>query len=245
MFFCCKIKLALKKRELYFSDSRVYLDSAGKNRCLPAIVILTRPFFERAESMDYPTTQSSLLERIQQGDEISWNDFYFRYSPVVRCVGAGYRFSEMECDDLVQQVMLKFFANSKTFVYKKGEVKFRTYFSRIVQSQAIDLYRRNTVQKNLVMDAPGNPDPFDAVFMDEWRKAVLDEAKEELRRRVDVKTYQAFELYGMQHRPAEKVMEVLGISRDSLYAAKSRCLHILQEIVKRHNQADGELNLEL
>lgn len=195
--------------------------------------------------MDYPTTQSSLLERIQRGDEISWNDFYYRYSPVIRCVGAGYGFNETECDDLIQLVMLKFFANAKTFVYRKGEVKFRTYFSRIVQSQAIDMCRRNSVQKNLTADMPGNPDPFHDVFMEEWRKAVFDEAKEELRNRVDVKTYQAFELYGLQHRDAGQVMEILGISRDSLYAAKSRCMRILREIAARHNRADGDLHLDL
>ena len=61
-----------------------------------------------------PTTQSSLLERVQQGDEISWNEFYFRYAPVIRAAGIGFKFNETECDDLIQQVMLKFFNHALT-----------------------------------------------------------------------------------------------------------------------------------
>ena len=78
--------------------------------------------------MNYPTTPSSLLEREQQGDEISWYEFYFRYALVTCTSGVGFHFRETECDDLVQLVMLKFFTHSKTFVYRKGEAKFRTYF---------------------------------------------------------------------------------------------------------------------
>ena len=151
--------------------------------------------------MNYPTTQASLLERVQQGDEISWNEFYFRYAPVIRAAGQGFKFNDTECDDLVQLVMLKFFNHAKTFVYRKGEVKFRTYFSRIVQSQAVDMIRRNAKQKDLPGELPENPAPFEELFMTEWRKAVLEEAKAELRLRVTPKTYQAYELYVLQGQP--------------------------------------------
>ena len=109
--------------------------------------------------MNYPITQSSLLERVQNGDEISWNEFYFRYAPVIRAAGAGFHFNDAECDDLVQLVMLKFFASSKTFVYRQGEVKFRTYFSRIVHNQAVDMIRRSAARNNLPLEVPDNPDP--------------------------------------------------------------------------------------
>ena len=46
--------------------------------------------------MNYPTTQSSLLERVQNGDEISWNEFYFRYAPVIRAAGAGFHFNDSD-----------------------------------------------------------------------------------------------------------------------------------------------------
>ena len=197
------------------------------------------------KTMNYPTTQSSLLERVQQGDEISWNEFYFRYAPVIRAAGAGFHFNETECDDLIQLVMLKFFTHSKTFVYRKGEVKFRSYFARIIHSQAIDMIRKKVRENDLPGDIPDDPDPFYECFMTEWRKSVLEEAKTELRLRVDPKTYQAYELYVLQERPAAKVAAILDITPNELYAVKNRCNKIMQKIIARHNAADEELYLEL
>lgn len=194
--------------------------------------------------MKYPTTNPTLLERVQNGDEISWNEFYCRYAPVIRCVGASFNFNGEECDDLVQMVMLKFFGAAKRYVYRNGEVKFRTYFARIVKSQAIDYIRRNARQKELRVELDEAIEPFEAVFMDEWRKAVFSDALDELRRRVDERTYQAFEMYGLQNRPASQVAEVLEMPVDRLYVVKTRCADILRAIVARHNRNDGELHLE-
>ena len=76
--------------------------------------------------MNYPPTQKTLLERVQNGDEISWDEFYRRYTPVIRAAGKGAGFNDAECGDLIQTVMLKFFSNARTFTYREGQVKFRT-----------------------------------------------------------------------------------------------------------------------
>ena len=52
--------------------------------------------------------------------------------------------------------------------------------------------------------------------MNEWRKAVFADAKSELRRRVSERTYQAFELYGLQGRPVEQVSAALGLSANQI-----------------------------
>ncbi len=97
--------------------------------------------------MNFPSTHQSLLERVQNGDEFSWAEFYDRYKPVIRAVGSLYHFSEDERDDLVQRVMVKFFANSKTYVYREGVVKFRTHLARIIRSEAVDYIRSNAAQR--------------------------------------------------------------------------------------------------
>ena len=195
--------------------------------------------------MNYPSTQPSLLIRLQQGDEVSWEDFYSLYAPVINCAGQYYEFSDSECEDLVQQVMLKFFANSQSFTYRAGQPRFRCYFSRIIHTQIIDMARRKQVQLSLKNSAHILYDEFNEIFMNEWRKAAFAEAKAELKRRVDDKTYQAFELYGLQGRDAEQVAEILEMSLPALYTAKSRCIKMMHEIIERYNRTDGELNLEL
>ena len=196
--------------------------------------------------MKYPSTHPSLLERIRKGDEVSWNEFYKRYSPIIRYVGGLYRFTESECDDLVQDVMLKFFNTSGQFTYREGEVKFRSYFATILRSQAVDAIRRSCRERRGdPLPEDGMQDPFADVFLQEWRKVMLEEALDELRVRVDAATYQAFELYGMQKRPAGEVARTLHLSREQLYVAKSRCLKMLREIIERKNRFDGDLNLEI
>ena len=198
--------------------------------------------------MNYPSTHKSLLERVQNGDEISWNEFYCRYREIIRAVGSLYHFNADEQDDLLQRVMLKFFANAKTYVYREGEVKFRTYFSRIIRSEAVDCIRANAARRNAEENAlllKLADDSFEEEFITEWRKAVFAEALEELRSRVKFKTYQAFQLYGLQNRPAKDVAALLEISEHQVHVAKSRCTEMLKAIVARHNAEDGALKLDV
>ena len=195
--------------------------------------------------MNFPTTSKTLLEKIKSGDEIYWEEFYHRYSPIIRYVGHLYNFSDCECDDLVQNVMLKFFNQSGKFVYREGEVKFRTYFSTIIRSQAIDYIRKNRKADMDKQEELSLYTPFEEQFRKEWQKLILAEALEELRMRVDPQTYQAFELYGLQSRDPQEVAAVLGIKKDQLYVAKSRCSKILRETISRIKAADEELDFEL
>ena len=53
----------------------------------------------------YPTTRRTLLEKIKQGDRISWSEFYDRYAPVIRIIGLKSGVPADDIDDLVQEVM--------------------------------------------------------------------------------------------------------------------------------------------
>jgi len=140
--------------------------------------------------------------------------------------------------------MVKFFAHAKSFVYREGKVKFRTYLARIIRSEAVDYIRANAARRRAeeraAAVAPEVEDrSFEVEFMNEWRKTVLAEALEELRSRVKFKTYQAFQLYGLQNRPVKDVAALLEISEHQVHVAKSRCSAMLQEIIARYDAEDG------
>ena len=195
--------------------------------------------------MDYPSTHKSLLARIHDGEEVAWQEFYRRYSPVIRYVGSLYRFNSAECDDLVQSVMLKFFDAEKKFVWDERRARSRTWFAAVIRSQAVEYIRANSRARRELPTAAGEYDPFADEFLAEWRKVMLDEALDALRLRVDPLTYQAFELYFIQHRDAAEVAEALGVNRERLYVAKSRCLKMLRAIAAEYERIDGELHLEI
>lgn len=198
--------------------------------------------------MNFPSTHRTLLDKVCSGDEVSWEEFYERYAPVIRFSGTLYGLGDDECADLVQRVMLKFFNSAGRFVYCEGEVRFRTYFATVIRSEAVDYIRANAARRRAEERAAFDrsvDESFERSFMDEWRKLVFKEALEELRSRVEFKTYQAFQLYGLQNRPAERVAELLGLTVHQVHVAKHRCTATLREIVGRRNAEDGELGLDV
>ena len=76
------------------------------------------------------------------------------------------------------------------------------------------------------------------VWDEECRRVLLDHALDELRQnsRLDEKTIRAFELVSLEQRAAAEVAAETGISLDSVYAAKHRCLTLLREILARLNE---------
>ena len=192
----------------------------------------------------YPTTSKTLLEKISSGDEISWDEFYRKYAPVIKAV-AKYKGIEYDADDICQQVMMHFFKQSKTFKFDPGIAKFRTYLGRIVSWKIIDYYRKKREKLSEELDAVPVDAELDKIYMAEWHKVIIAEAEDELRKRVSPDTFQAYQLYAVQGRPVEKVAAFLECSVNQVYQAKKRCFAMMREILLKMNETDPDLQLEL
>ena len=192
----------------------------------------------------YPTTSKTLLEKISSGDEISWDEFYRKYAPVIKAV-AKYKGIEYDADDICQQVMMHFFKQSKTFKFDPGIAKFRTYLGRIVSWKIIDYYRKKREKLSGELDAVPVDAELDKIYMAEWHKVIIAEAEDELRKRVSPDTFQAYQLYAVQGRSVEKVAAFLECSVNQVYQAKKRCFAMMREILLKMNEADPDLQLEL
>ena len=196
-------------------------------------------------NLKYPTTSKTLLDRIATGDEISWDEFYTRYCGIIRGIAKYRGLNDTEADDICQQVMLQFFKQSKTFKFDPDIARFRTYFGRIIHSKITDHYRRKK-ETPLENVEPGSVEaPDDELFLSEWREWILKEAERELKKRVAPETFQAYELYAVQNRPAEKVAAYLNCSVNQVYQAKKRCFNILRTILLKMNEQDPALKMEL
>ncbi len=192
----------------------------------------------------YPTTSKTLLEKISSGDEISWDEFYRKYAPVIKAV-AKYKGIEYDADDICQQVMMHFFKQSKTFKFDPGIAKFRTYLGRIVSWKIADYYRKRREKLSEELDAVPVDAELDKIYMAEWHKVIIAEAEDELRKRVSPDTFQAYQLYAVQGRPVEKVAAFLECSVNQVYQAKKRCFAMMREILLKMNEADPDLQMEL
>ena len=195
--------------------------------------------------LKYPTTSRTLLEKISSGDEISWDEFYSRYAPVIQALAKYREIPESDVEDICQQVMIQFFKQSRSFRFDPDLARFRTYFGRIINAKIIDYFRERRVQTPDHSE-PGIADPgIEQLFIGEWRKVVLKDAEQKLKNRVSPETYQAYELYAVQERPVEKVAAYLDCSVNQVYQAKKRFFAIMKEILLEMNNEDPELQLEL
>ena len=197
-------------------------------------------------SLKYPTTSKTLLDKIASGDEISWDEFYLKYAPIVKALAKFKGLDANAADDVCQQVMLQFFKQSKTFRFDPNIARFRTYFGRIVNAKITNFYRDNNEPVPVAETEETSVDPeTDTLFMNEWRKVVIKEAEQELKQRVSPETFQAYQLYAVQGRPVEKVAAFLDCSTNQVYQAKKRCFKMMREILLSMNKQDSELQLEL
>ena len=196
-------------------------------------------------SLKYPTTSKTLLDKIASGDEISWDEFYLKYAPIVKALAQFKGLDANAADDVCQQVMMQFFKQSKTFKFDPNIAKFRTYFGRIVNIKIANYYRkRGEVSSDEPEEIPVDSEEGN-LFMNEWRKTVLKEAEQELKQRVSPETFQAYELYAVQNRPLKNVAEYLDCTENQVYQAKKRCFAMMREILLAMNEQDPELQLEL
>ena len=174
-----------------------------------------------------------------------------RYSEIIISLGRLKGLTDTECDDLLQEVMFRFFQNSQTFVFDPGIARFRTYFGRIIHGKIIDILRRrppvNQSMETLPEDSAdaddGPDDILNTALLYEWRALILHDAMELLRKEVEPVTYCAFELYMVQEMPVDQVAAQLGISRNQVYIARTRCVRKLKRIIAEINADDPTLEL--
>ena len=83
------------------------------------------------------------------------------------------------------------------------------------------------------------------MFLEEWRKQMLQEALDRLRNQVKPETFLAFHLTAFQGKSAKETADFLKLDTNQVYVAKSRCIAHLKEIIAEINRDDPNLKLEM
>ena len=210
------------------------------------------------------TTKKTLLQRMQNCDEISWEEFYRIYWPLVLDIGRKLGMPQDSCADLMQEIMIDLFNGEPLLRYDPAKGKFRTYFGVLVRHKAVEMLRKSA--RFPVVSAPGNgvstsfseglpaslnvddldeSNPFQKLFDEEYRKCLLTAAMNELRNTVEPKTYAIFEMVVLQERPQKEVARYLGINRTTIDVYCSRCRKTLRKIVSDIRVENPDFNLDM
>lgn len=179
------------------------------------------------------TTDVSFLEKISDGDEVSWEKFQEIYSPLIRYCGHEWGLSGTEIDELVQDVMVSFFMGSQTFRYDRSKGKFRSYLQEIAKNRIFAILRKRQAysvgdnENAALMDYA-----FDEKWDSEWHNYLCSEACKLLQKEMEPVSYRSFYMYVMEEIPAVEVAARLGISVNAVYINKCRAMEHLRRTIR-------------
>ncbi len=178
------------------------------------------------------TTDKTLLQRIKDGDQVSWEEFFRIYRRLIWVCGDDFQLTPHERQELIQLVMIEVFKSQPNFNYDRSKGRFRDYLRKIIMRQALKLRRKRTPLGAVeVEELETGEEEFEGKWQDEWRTHVLAEAMELLKRKMEPVTFQIFEMYALREMPAAEVALQVGVSANTVYIAKSRGAAILRQII--------------
>lgn len=190
------------------------------------------------------TTQTDLLKAIRDSDNReAWGAFYNIYAPMIASFTRRLGVEPTDADDVSQDVMMIAQRSVRDGVFDPAKGRFRAWLYGIARKRSWAMRRARqrptraqSVPHDGGIDLLGSvEDQSDAaeraIWEQEWRYALLDEALRQLQSQYGKKALRAFELYGVQRLPVEQVANELGIGAASVYAYKNRVLCAIKKWV--------------
>lgn len=204
----------------------------------------------KAASDDSLATRGTLLARLKNWDDAdSWQDFSRTYERLILGVARKSGLSEMECEDVLQEVLLSVAKTIDGFESNPKRGTFKSWLLNLTRWRITDQLRK---RRGLPPLAPASaadrnaddtptidrvPDPAAAALDDaweqEWKLSIMEAAIECLRRRVKPKHFQIFDLYNLRHWTPHQVARELGVTRVQVYLVHHRLTRLLKEEVAR------------
>jgi RNA polymerase sigma-70 factor (ECF subfamily) len=177
------------------------------------------------------TTPISLLARVRQpGEQKAWARFVEMYTPMLFLWSRRLNLQESDAADLVQDVFAVVVQKLPDFVYDRGQ-SFRGWLRTILSNKWRDLQRRRRVRpvQEERGEEPAAPPDTDSLDEEEYRRHLVGRALELMQREFQLTTWRACWETVVSDRPAADVAAELGMTLDSVYAAKSRVLRRLRK----------------
>jgi RNA polymerase sigma-70 factor (ECF subfamily) len=176
-------------------------------------------------------TPVSLLDRLRQPDgQAAWERFVQLYTPLLCLWARRLGVQGPDVDDLVQDVFAILVRKLPEFRYNPLK-RFRGWLWTITVNKVRQKKRQPAAARQAAAEAleelPGREDA-EAAAEAEYRECLVRRALELLRPEFQPATWKAFWECAMAGRAAAEVAAEVGLSLDSVYAAKSRVLRRLR-----------------
>jgi RNA polymerase sigma-70 factor (ECF subfamily) len=189
-----------------------------------------------AESTGRSTRVSLLMAlRRDPGDQSAWSEFVDRYGPQIHAWCLRWKLQEADAQDVTQMVLVKLVRHLPDFAYDPSR-SFRGWLRTLTAHSWSDFLgdqargvrgSADTVVAELLNSVPARVDLVRRLE-ETFDHELLELAKEEVRRRVEPHTWEAFRLTAIEGVAAAEVASRLGIRVATVYRAR----HVVQNVLR-------------
>lgn len=188
-------------------------------------------------SEDTIPTRESLLSRLKDwSDEKSWREFFEIYWRLIYNTALKAGLSSEESQEVVQETMLTLAKRLPGFRYDPNLGSFKGFLLHTTRWRIRDQWKkqkRAVGASSLVIEKSSEDavvarmaDPtetdLEAIWNDEWEKNLMAAALTRVKRQVNPKHYQLFDLAVIKEWPIEEIVKTMGVTGQQVYTAKSR-----------------------
>lgn len=173
-------------------------------------------------------TSNTLLKRVKDpSDEAAWVDFVGYYENFIYHILRRMGLNTEDCNDLVQDILLKLWKNMTTYDAEKG--RFRSWLGRVVRNAAADYFSKVETQRKLMEEEramvktirSATPSDVEHLIEEEWMLYMTSFAMERMRKIFSGEAVKVFSL-SLDGLSADEISKRLNITRDSVYTLKNR-----------------------
>jgi RNA polymerase sigma factor (sigma-70 family) len=185
-----------------------------------------------------PTSRTLLYDVREPGDHQAWEEFHARYAPMIR--GWCQRWFPREADDMVQEVMGELVFIMRSYTYRPEKGRFRGWLKTVTLRMMARLKRsQRLLVYTAALDAAEASTDLCERLGAEYDLELLEKAKENVRGRVEPRTWSAYVETAEQLRGRAEVARELGMKVGAVYQAKYHVLSLLQEEVAFLEHSSG------
>jgi RNA polymerase sigma factor (sigma-70 family) len=201
-----------------------------------------------SEGNELIPTRRSLLSRLKDwSDEESWRTFFDTYWKLIYRAAIRAGLSDAEAQDVVQETVLSVLKSMPGFEYDPRKGSFKSWLLRLTGWRITDQLRKRqpgverrrpdtrTSARTATVERVADPagDGLDALWDEEWESNLMAAALERVKRKVDPKHYQAFDLYVLKQWPVARVTRALKLNRGRIYLIKHRINRLIRQEIDR------------
>lgn len=180
---------------------------------------------------------------MNQQDDNAWADFVAYYSTYLRNLLRRYGLNNQDCQDVIQNTLLKVWKLLPQFSYDSSKGRFRSWITRIaintMKAYLADSTRlQKAIKERKLLPPDEKADHFNEIIEQEWRSFVAEQAWEHVSIQINDLMKQVFEMF-MADKSNTEIATALQIPESSVRVYQRRVRLKLNHEVARLEQ---ELN---